>query len=83
MAVADIALAALGAALIVFLGRFGAWDLSVAILVLVAAVAAAAAHLVQAFRGESSLVCSASRFVRTCGRTCCSCSTTRCSPRLS
>jgi hypothetical protein len=54
-AVADIALAALGAALIVFSGRFGAWDLGVAILVLVAAVAAAASRLVQAFRGRVEL----------------------------
>ena len=53
--VADIALAALGAALIVFSGRFGAWDLGVAILVLVAAVAAAASRLVQAFRGRVEL----------------------------
>jgi hypothetical protein len=54
-AVADIALAALGAALIVMSGRFGAWDLGVAILVLVAAVAAAASRLVQAFRGRVEL----------------------------
>jgi hypothetical protein len=53
--VADIALAALGAALIVFLGRFGALDLSVAILVLVAGVAAGAARQVQAFRGRAEL----------------------------
>jgi Peptidase family M23 len=53
--VADIALAALGAALLVFLGRFGAWDLSVAILVLVASVGAAAARPVQAFRGRVEL----------------------------
>jgi Peptidase family M23 len=53
--VADIALAALGAALIVFLGWFGAWDLSVAILVLVAAVAAVATRPVQAFRGRAEL----------------------------
>jgi hypothetical protein len=38
-----------------FLGRFGAWDLSVAILVLVVAVAAAASRLVQAFRGHVEL----------------------------
>jgi hypothetical protein len=55
VAVADIALAALGAALIVFSGRFGAWDLGVAILVLVTAVAAAASRLVQAFRGRVEL----------------------------
>jgi hypothetical protein len=53
--VADIALAALGAALIVFFGRFGGSDLSVAILVLVAGVAATAARLVQAFRGRVEL----------------------------
>jgi hypothetical protein len=53
--VADTALAALGAALIVFLGWFGAWDLSVAILVLVAAVAAVATRPVQAFRGRAEL----------------------------
>ena len=53
--VVDIALAAAGAALIVFFGRFGAWDLSVAILVLVAAIAAAAACLVRAFRGRVEL----------------------------
>jgi hypothetical protein len=52
--VADIALAALGAALIVFFG-WVALDLSVAILVLVAAVAAVAARLVQAFRGRVEL----------------------------
>lgn len=53
--VADIALAALGAALIVFSGWFGALDAMVAILVLVAAAAAAAARLVQAFRGRVEL----------------------------
>jgi hypothetical protein len=53
--VADIALAALGAALIVFSGRFGAWDVGVAILVLVAAVAAAVSRLVQAVRGRVEL----------------------------
>jgi Peptidase family M23 len=53
--VADIALAALGAALIVFLGDFGALDAGVAILVLVAAVAAAAGRLVQAFRRRVEL----------------------------
>jgi hypothetical protein len=53
--VADIALAALAAALIVFLGWIGAWDLSVAILVLVAAVAAVATRPVQAFRGRAEL----------------------------
>jgi hypothetical protein len=53
--VVDIALAALGAALIVFLGWLGAWDLSVAILVLVVAVAAVAGRLVQAFRGRVEL----------------------------
>jgi hypothetical protein len=52
--VADIALA-LGAALIVFSGWFGALDLGVAILVLVAAVAAAAGRLVQASRGRVEL----------------------------
>ena len=53
--VVDIALAAAGGALIVFFGEFGAWDLSVAILVLVAAIAAAAACLVRAFRGRVEL----------------------------
>ena len=52
--VADIALAALAAALIVFLGDL-ALDLIVAILVLVAAVAAAATRPVQAFRGRAEL----------------------------
>jgi Peptidase family M23 len=52
--VADIALAALGAALIVFLGDL-ALDLIVAILVLVAAVAAVATRPVQAFRGRGEL----------------------------
>jgi hypothetical protein len=52
--VADIALAALAAALIVFLGDL-ALDLSVAILVLVAAVAAVATRPVQAFRGRAEL----------------------------
>jgi hypothetical protein len=53
--VAEIALAALAAALIVFSRRFFALDAVVAILVLLAAVAAAAAHLVQAFRGRVEL----------------------------
>lgn len=53
--VADIALAALAAALIVFSGRFSALDAGVAILVMVAAVAAAAVRLVQAFRGRAEL----------------------------
>jgi hypothetical protein len=53
--VVDIALAALGAALIVFSGQNSALDAGVAILVLVAAVAAAAARLVQAFRGRVEL----------------------------
>ena len=52
--VADIALAALRVALLVFLGDL-ALDLSVAILVLVAAVAAVATRLVQAFRGRVEL----------------------------
>jgi hypothetical protein len=52
--VADIALAALAAALIVFLGAL-ALDLSVAILILVAAVAAVATRPVQAFRGRAEL----------------------------
>jgi len=52
--VADIALAALGAALIVFFGGL-ALDLIVAILVLVAAVAAVATRPVQAFRGRAEL----------------------------
>jgi hypothetical protein len=53
--VADIALAALAAALIVFSYQFFALDAVVAILVLVAAVGAAAARLVQAFRGRIEL----------------------------
>jgi Peptidase family M23 len=53
--VADIALAALGAALIVFSRQNFALDVGVAILVLVAAIAAAAARLVQAFRGRVEL----------------------------
>jgi len=53
--VADIALAALAAALIVFSGRFSALDAGVAILVMVAGVAAAAVRLVQAFRGRAEL----------------------------
>jgi murein DD-endopeptidase MepM/ murein hydrolase activator NlpD len=52
--VADIALAALGAALIVFSDQYSL-DAGVAILVLIAAVAAAAARLVQAFRGRVEL----------------------------
>jgi hypothetical protein len=52
--VADIALAVLAAALIVFLGDL-ALDLIVAILVLVAAVAAVATRPVQAFRGRAEL----------------------------
>jgi hypothetical protein len=52
---ADIALAALATALIVFSRRFFALDVGVAILVLVAAVAAAASRLVQAFRGRVEL----------------------------
>ena len=52
--VADIALAALAAALIVFLGDL-VLDLIVAILVLVAAVAAVATRPVQAFRGRAEL----------------------------
>jgi hypothetical protein len=52
----DIALAALGAALIVFSGRISALDAGVAILVLIAAVAATATRLIQAARGESNLV---------------------------
>lgn len=52
--VADIALAALAAALIVFSRQY-ALDAGVAILVLVAAVAAAAARLVQALRGRVEL----------------------------
>ena len=51
----DITLAALGAALIVFSRRFFALDVGVAILVLIAALAAAAARLVQAFRGRVEL----------------------------
>jgi Peptidase family M23 len=50
--VADIVLVALGAGLIVFSGRFSALDAGVAILVLIAAFAAAAWRLVQAFRGR-------------------------------
>jgi hypothetical protein len=53
--VADIALAALAAALIVFSRWFGALDAGVAILVLVAAFAAAAARLVQALRRRVEL----------------------------
>jgi Peptidase family M23 len=53
--VADIALAALVAALIVFSRQNFALDLSVAIVVLVAAIAAAVARLVQAFRGRVEL----------------------------
>jgi hypothetical protein len=53
--VADIALAALAAALIVFSRQYSVLDVGVAILVLVAAVAAAAARLVQAFRGRVEL----------------------------
>jgi hypothetical protein len=53
--VADIVLVALGAGLIVFSGRFSALDAGVAILVLIAAFAAAAARLVQAFRGRVEL----------------------------
>ena len=79
----DIALAALGAALIVFSGRISALDAGVAILVLIAAAAATATRLIQAARGRVALGVYASRCVRTCGRTCCSCSTTRCSPRSS
>ena len=52
--VADIALAALAAALIVFLGDL-LLDLIVAILVLIAAAAAAATRPVQAFRGRAEL----------------------------
>ena len=52
--VADIALAALAAALIVFLGDL-VLDLIVAILVLIAAVAAVATRPVQAFRGRAEL----------------------------
>jgi Peptidase family M23 len=53
--VADIALAALGAALIVFSRQFFALDAGVVILVLVAAVAAVATRPVQAFRGRAEL----------------------------
>jgi hypothetical protein len=53
--VADLALAALGAALIVFSRQYSALDAGVAILVLVAAVVAAAARLVQALRGRVEL----------------------------
>ena len=53
--VVDIALAALVAALIVFSRQNFLLDLSVAIVVLVAAVAAAVARLVQAFRGRVEL----------------------------
>lgn len=53
--VADIALAALGVALIVFSRQYSVLDAGVAILVLVAAVAAVAARLVQAFRGRVEL----------------------------
>jgi hypothetical protein len=52
--VADIALAALAAALILYFGDL-ALDLIVAILVLVAAVAAVATRPVQAFRGRAEL----------------------------
>ena len=51
----DIALAALGAALIVFSGRISALDAGVAILVLIAAAAATATRLIQAARGRVEL----------------------------
>jgi hypothetical protein len=53
--VADLALAALAAGLIVFSRQYSALDAGVAILVLVAAVVAAAARLVEAFRGRAEL----------------------------
>src|SRR5829696_6378773 len=53
--VADIAVAAVAAALIVFSSQNFALDLSVAILVLVAAIAAAVTRLVQARRGGVEL----------------------------
>ena len=53
--VADLALAALAAGLIVFSLQYSALDAGVAILVLVAAVVAAAARLVEAFRGRAEL----------------------------
>jgi len=52
---ADIGLAALGGALIVLSRDFGALDLGVAIVVLAAAIAAAAARLVEARRGKVEL----------------------------